>query len=100
MSKVKYNGNNIINIIKPAIINSIGHLNSAIEVASGVSFPNDEFNFGNVKADLNDCLSSSKKYQNWISTINTNFDTIFNNEEIAIQEIKVNSVKQRNSIVK
>lgn len=100
MSKVKYNGNKITNIIKPAIINSISHLNSAIEVASGVSFPNDEFNFGNVKADLNDCLSSSKKYQNWISTINTNFDTIFNNEEIAIQEIKVNSVKQRNSIVK
>lgn len=41
MSKVKYNGNKITNIIKPAIINSISHLNSAIEVASGINFPND-----------------------------------------------------------
>lgn len=100
MAKVKFNNTVISNTILPLIKTEINQLHATIGSADAVNFPNGEFNWSGIKGELEDCLNEANKYNQWVSTINSQLSNAMVNATDAINSVSVKEINRSQSIVK
>lgn len=100
MAKVKYNEDKLKNSLQPAVGSSLANLNNAIAKANSVNFPDGDLGWGSVKNELNDCLTNTRKYSNWLNDISEKFSNTFLLFDDNINKVKVEAIKSKDSIVK
>lgn len=102
MSKVNLNFGPIETTCIPAIDNAMGHINEAVRALQQTSVPGDFYRrteLLNTIANLNSYVSSLNNVKGWLVESNKNYNSMIDKLETQANQLPVDQVKKRNSII-
>lgn len=102
MSKVNLNFGPIEVTCVPAIDTAMGHINEAVRVLQQTSVPGDFYRrteLINIMSNLNSYVSSLNNIKGWLVESNKNYNSMIDKLELQANQLPVDQVKRRNSII-
>lgn len=100
MATFKIDSDKINRELIPLADKQIDQLNTTLNYANNLSFPYNEFDWGYVKNGLRDCIDLSKKYSQWIRTVNSSFINDSTKSVESLTSFNVHEVRKKGVIVK
>lgn len=94
MSKVKIDTEKISGSLIPLAKNHHSQISGANSYASRVNYPHDDYNWGNVKSKIQDCVERAAKYSNWINAQNSKLNSAINSLGEEITDVTVDAVRK------
>jgi hypothetical protein len=99
MSKITIDIDKINKDLIPNAKTQKSNVLNALIYAKKVNFPNGDFNWGDISSKLDDCVSNSDKYLQWIEGQSRKFSNNINNIIEDVSLIDIEEVKKNNIIV-
>jgi hypothetical protein len=97
MSKITIDTDKINKDLIPIAKTQQSNISNALIYSKKVNYPNGEFNWSDVSSKIDDCVSKSNKYLQWIEEQSRKFSNNINNiiEDVSlidIEEVKKNNI--------
>ena len=98
MGKIVVDSDIIDKDLIPLSNTNFNNINNAYNIAGAIS--TSEFNWASIKSRLEDCANTSRKYKEWIISINNTYKTCFTSNTEEIENINITEVKRSMFTVK
>lgn len=92
MGKVVVDTDVISRDLIPASNTNLNYIRNAFNNANAVG--TSEYNWGNIKSRIEDCVEAASKYSEWINSINTSYNSCCTSNLEELGKIEINEVKR------
>ena len=100
MAKVDVDIDSINKDLVPISSTLVSNIKSVQSNATGIDFPDSDYNCSNIVSKIDDCVDNSEKYEKWVNSLGESYNKAFTDGVESISSNKVEEVQKVSIVVK